>query len=205
VHEILFASSQSVYGTVSPAPWSEECPAHPQTPYAFHKFSAEICLEELAKQYPELRICSLRLAGVTGVDPEIAETEAVAKLSLRAVQGEKLSIQCGEQLINRIDAEDAAEGVLRVLRAGPERWPKVVNLGTDTQLSLRDVVECIDQCIRKETGEDVKVKWGAGSPGPVFGLASWKLEALTGWVPRITLEEAISKIVDTQLEGISRG
>lgn len=194
VHEIIFASSQAVYGTNSPTPWDETLAPHPQTPYAFHKFSAEQQLAALRHIFPELRYCSLRLGGLTGPDPEIAETEVIAKLTNRALQGEKLTIQGGEQPINRLDVQDAADGIIALLTIDSRHWPQVVNLGSDEQVSLRVILGIISDQVKKKTGQNVKISWKEGGSGPVFQLDSRIFQKLTQWKPRYSLQMSIDSI-----------
>jgi nucleoside-diphosphate-sugar epimerase/carbamoylphosphate synthase large subunit len=143
LHEIIHISSQSVYGMTNSPPWRETDSPAPESSYAQAKYAIEVSLSVLAQIQPTLRYTSLRLATVTGPDPEIALHEAIAKITQRLKSGLPVDIRGGDQRLERIDVRDAADAILRVIESESFLWRPCYNVGTGLTIPLIKIVSQI--------------------------------------------------------------
>jgi nucleoside-diphosphate-sugar epimerase/biotin carboxylase len=155
IHEIIHISSQSVYGHATKPPWKESDVPAPETPYAQAKYSIEAFLSVLARFQPALRHTSLRLATVTGPDPEIAAHEAFAKITQRLINGQSVEIRGGDQQLERIDVRDAADAIKKVVESDSVFWQAIYNVGTGQPVSL---IEAVNRIVSKLEPERPSVR-----------------------------------------------
>lgn len=150
VAEVIYISSQSVYGHAPDLPWSEDQQVAPQSPYGEAKYAQEVFLQTLAKMFPQLRHTSIRLATVTGPDSEFTPHEALAKIIKRLKSGLPVEIYGGSQRLERIDVRDAVDAIGKIVMSDSSLWKTVYNLGTGESPALLEIVQEIVRKINLE-------------------------------------------------------
>ena len=148
--EIIYASSQSVYGSQDQTPWTECLPPEPNTLYAQQKYALELYLNQLGKTIPSLSTVILRIGAVTGNESAFQEKEALARLVQQAVVDRAIEILGGKQKLGRIHYLDVVDAIIPIIEQETYENKCTYNVGGDKNFTLNEiakevisVVECL--------------------------------------------------------------
>ena len=205
VGRIVFSSSAATYGEPAESPIDEAALTVPTNPYGASKLAVDHALGDYARAYG-LRAVSLRYFNVAGAllagpvrlgERHATETHLIP-LALRAVGSQRpLSIYgtdyptvdgtCVRDYIHVVDLADAH---IRALSLGTGGEHHIVNLGTGSGYSVRQVVDTVTAV----TGEEVPVLEAPRRPGdPAVLVASNRRAAdLLGWRPERDLTQMVT-------------
>jgi UDP-glucose 4-epimerase len=204
VQRFVFSSSAAVYGNQIEMPIDEERPTRPESPYGQSKLMVEQGLSWLAKSN-RLRVASLRYfnaAGGTLAHPERHSPEIhLIPLALDVVLGVRDHLDIfgddyptpdGTCIRDYIHVLDLAEAHILAVEALVDHPELIINLGTGTGYSNREVVETI----RTVTGSDFDYRFAPRRPGdPAAAVAdNRRARALLGWNPA---DSALDNIVES--------
>ena len=193
----MFSSTAATYGEPESSPITEDAPTRPTNPYGASKLAVDLALRDYAHSYG-LAAISLRYFNVAGAlvdaDRAVGERHRVEThlipLALRAAAGDgpPLSLfgtdyptpdgTCIRDYIHVVDLADAHLGALEAARPGEHQ---VVNLGSGTGYSVREVLAAVERVV----GRPVPVREAPRRPGdPARLVASNRLAAAQlGWEP----------------------
>jgi UDP-glucose 4-epimerase len=167
VKNIVFSSSATVYGDISPAPLREDYPLAPINPYGRTKWMIEEILRDLAKADAAWNMALLRYFNPVGAHPsgQIGEDPngipnnlfpyvtqvAVGRLPEVRVFGDDYPTPDGTGIRDYIHVVDLAVGHLRALEK-LRQSPGVVtyNLGTGRGNSVLEVVHSFEKACGKK-------------------------------------------------------
>ncbi len=208
---VVFSSSGSVYDEVPGFRVAEDAPLRPVSPYARTKFMMEMILRDFCAAYG-MRGIALRYFNPIGADPQLRTGLQLASPSL--VLGKLVEVQLGRQkefvitgtdyptrdgtgLRDYIHVWDLAQAHVAAVtdfegafaRAGGEESYLVINLGTGTGVTVRELVEAF----KKVTGKPLNVVEGARRPGDSAGAyaSCEKAKAVLGWQTKLSIEDGI--------------
>lgn len=199
VPRVLVVSSAEVYGAVQPddLPLVEEAPLRPVSPYAVSKVAAEMVglQAHLGWGVPVVRARPFNHLG-----PGQSPTFAVPALAARILEAQKTGsgvLRTGN-LSARRDFTDVRD-VVRAYRLLVERGEPgaVYNVCSGRDVSIESVAEGLLAI----SGSDLRMELDPGLTRPVDvpalrGDAS-RLEAVTGWVPTVPLEESLRAVLES--------
>ncbi|QJR15681.1 UDP-glucose 4-epimerase GalE [Usitatibacter palustris] len=204
VHTLVFSSSATVYGELSPPPFREEFPMAPTNPYGETKATVERMLASVAATRPGWRIAVLRYfnpvgahaSGRLGEDPNATSANLMPAICRAASGGDALAIHGddyptpdGTALRDYLHVADLAEGHVRALQAVRDfREPATtINLGRGVGQSVREVIHAFEQA----SGVRVPANVAPRRAGDVAVLVAdpARAQALLGWKARRSLEE----------------
>lgn len=192
---ILYVSTQAVYGSEG-APWSEDAPLRPETPYAMSKCDGET--EVLRAKGIDATI--LRISRLYGITPLTRWDELPGRFAKRVSRGEPLTIHGnGEQRLDLIHARDAARAVVIAALAPSQQDPRIYNVGSGSAICLNELVELFSQLAPTFGLPPVTVQRMPDHPlGGMchVELATSHVRKAFGWVPKIGLREGISEYLD---------
>jgi nucleoside-diphosphate-sugar epimerase len=201
-------SSQSVYGLNRKPLWSESLPLAPETPYAMSKAASEYMVESLRRHNKPTHTTSLRLSRLYGFGEGVRWNELPHQFALRAVKGEKLRIQGGNQRFDLIHINDAVEAIIRVLGSDPQIWRPAYNLGCGTSIGIVEIAEYAIESAKNAGYIGASVEIVPYTNSMEFGMTMGLFQRDFNWIPRVTLKEAMDKLVsvisngDKDLEGL---
>ena len=162
IKAIINISSRSVYGQNENIPWTENTIESPDSMYALAKYSGELILQFIKKEFPEVSCTNIRLAGLIGIG---MDTRIVSKLICNVLKGENINLIGGKQNFSFLDTRDAASGIVALLSSDPEKWNITYNLGNHRSYTLYElahlIVEISTSYTRKKTDitiEDQDIK-----------------------------------------------
>ena len=196
VERVVTVTSAEVYGLVRAhdLPITEDLPLNPSSPYAASKAAAEM----IAIQWANAGVCVVRARAFNHLGPGQSERFVAAALAGRIVRAQEAgdaTITVGNLDARRdfTDVRDvvAAYRLLALHGAAGEAY----NVCSGIDRSIAELVELF----RKRSGHLVKLipdpAHQRPSDLPVLRGDPAKLAALTGWEPRIPIEQTVDDII----------
>jgi len=196
VEKFVAASSSSVYGIPSESgrPFREDQPTdHPLSPYAASKKATEGLCYSYHHLYG-LDITMFRYFTVYG--PAGRPDMSIFRFIKWIAEGEPLVLYGdGSQVRDFTYIDDIARGTILALK--PVGY-EIFNLGNDRPVSIRRLIELIEELLGKKAQIDQRPAHPADVP------ATWasidKAKELLGWQPKVRLEQGVKLAVDWYLE-----
>jgi UDP-glucose 4-epimerase len=202
VRRLVFSSTAATYGAPTVSPITEDTPAVPQNPYGQSKLAVDHMLAGEARAHG-LGAVSLRYFNVGGSAAGLGEhhdpeTHLIPNV-LEVAHGRRESVNVygtdydtpdGTAIRDYLHVQDLADAHLLALDAAVPGEHAIVNLGTGTGYSVREV---IDAC-RRVTGHPiphVDRDRRAGDP-PILVASGERAKARLGWTPRHDLERIVA-------------
>jgi UDP-glucose 4-epimerase len=206
VSRIVFSSTAAVYGQTTAASIEETAPTVPTNPYGAGKLAVDLALADHARAYGMCAV-SLRYFNVAGAllddtgsygERHQPETHLIP-LALRVAAGEAAGLQIygtdyptpdGTCIRDYIHVIDLADAHIRALAVGTAGEHRVINLGSGTGYSVREVV----QAVERVTGRPVPADEADRREGdPPTLIASNALAARElGWRPERDLTQMVA-------------
>ncbi len=198
VQRVVYGSSSSVYGDVTPAPFAEDAPAvAPISPYAASKRAGELLAHAFAHLYG-MRIVCLRFFTVYG--PRQRPDLAIHRFTDRIARGEPVRLHGdGSSERDYTYISDATEGILAALEwtgrssPGPAGMCEAINIGGGARVRLDRLIHLIEGAL----GREARVERHPDQPGDVRLTAAdlRRAERELGYRPRVGIEEGIRRFV----------
>jgi UDP-glucuronate 4-epimerase len=191
---LVYASSSSVYGASQRIPFSLNDPAdEPTSLYAASKRANELMSVSYAGLYkiPQIGLRFFTVYGPWG-RPDMAYYRFVSD----AFQGLASPVYGdGTQRRDFTYIDDIVAGVLAALDRPPQgdRPHRVYNLGNDRPNTLNRMIELIESASGRSVNRDVLPVQAADVPATWADISETRRDL--GFVPRISLEEGISRFV----------
>jgi UDP-glucose 4-epimerase len=198
VERIVFSSTAATYGQPEQQPITEDAPTRPNSPYGSTKLAIDLALSDYARSYGMAAI-SLRYFNVGGAlhaaagrsygERHAQETHLIPN-ALRAAAsngpamplfGTDYPTPDGTCVRDYIHVVDLADAHLRALAAATPGIHHVINLGSGSGHTVRDVLDAVTGI----TGNAVPVAESERRPGDVAVLIASNAKAaeLLGWHP----------------------
>ncbi len=193
LRHFVFASSSSVYGLEAGLPFSEGARADtPTSLYAATKRADELISHAYGHLYG---IAQTGLRFFTVYGPWGRPDMAVYLFARAIVEGRPVVLYEGGRLRRDFTyIDDIVAGVLGVLERPPEgAVPRLLNIGNSRREAVGRLVELLEAAL----GRRAVVEWQARPAADV--RETWAsvaaIEALTGYVPQVSLEEGVERFV----------
>jgi nucleoside-diphosphate-sugar epimerase len=196
--KVVIAGTRQVYGTPLRLPVSEDHPLRPPDFNGVSKIAAEFYARVAAERLG-LSTCVLRLTNVYGPRQLVAHSRAsfTGWFVRQALLGETIELfGGGMQYRDVLYVDDAVNAFILAAEKLPgngEAW----NCGTEEPVSLGEFAETIVRMagtgtIRKVPFPPERKQIDIGD----FSTDSSRLRAVSGWQPRINLEEGLGRTVE---------
>ena len=187
----VYVSTADVYGD-APAPFVEDGPIRPLSPYAVSKFAAEqlALLGERTGWPPAVVVRPFNAYG-----PDQPVNRVVPDVILHALRGEDVEMSSGlqEREFNHVD--DIADGVVAAAAAAGVDG-LAINLGSGKPVSIRWLAEEILRLM----GNPVRPRFGALAERPievpVVSADTALAERVLGWSPHRSLEAGLTETIE---------
>jgi GDP-L-fucose synthase len=192
------------YPKFTPVPFKEEdlwsgYPEETIAPYGIAKKAAMVMLDGYHRQYGlgGAFVMPVNLYG-PGDNFDLETSHLVPALIRKCVEardrGDDHIVCWGTGRVSRelLYVDDAAEGVLRAAEVMDEPTP--VNLGTNREITIRDLVSLI----AKLSGFTGEVRWDRSKPDgqPRRCVDTSRARKLLGWAAKVGLEEGLKNTID---------
>lgn len=199
---LVFASSSSVYGANTSAPFREaDRTDHPVSLYAATKKSNEAFAHAYSHLYG-VPMTGLRFFTVYG--PWGRPDMAIFKFVDAILAGKSIQLYNSGQLSRDFTyIDDIVEGVVRVLENPPTETAegllsdaklRILNIGNNRPVEVLHMVRVIEQTL----GVKAKVDLAPMAKGDVYTTFASvdELAALTGYCPTVRIEDGVARFVD---------
>ncbi|MBI5498546.1 MAG: GDP-mannose 4,6-dehydratase [Deltaproteobacteria bacterium] len=190
---VVFASSSSVYGDNSPAPFREDAPADkPVSPYAASKRACEHFCAAHAHVHG-MRVAALRLFTVYG--PRQRPDLAIHSFARNMLAGRPIQLfGDGSTARDYTFVLDIVAGIMAAddwLVQQPAGTMDVFNLGGSRTTTLLEMVEALEKAL----GITAQRTWAPPQPGDVRLTSAdvSKAARMLGWEPRVPLAEGMAR------------
>lgn len=195
VGRFVYASSSSVYGIKEDENVTEALALEPLTDYSKYK---ALCEEELLKaREPGFVTFILRPATVCGYSPRLRLDLTVNILTNHAVNRNKITVFGGEQKRPNIHIEDVTDLYVKSLEWQDEEIDgKIYNAGYENHKVME-----IAEIVRGVVGAQVDIEVTPTDDHRSYHISSDKIERELGYVPRHTIDEAVSDLVTAFRQG----
>ena len=199
----VFSSSASVYGTSDVEKITEDAPTHPESPYAFSKYSAENLIRFCERPYG-IRHVIFRYFNVAGSydtceigEAHPQETHLIPTTVINAINDTQMTIfgndyntpdkTCVRDYIHIMDlAEAHVKGMEYLLNGGSSQ---TINLGSENGYSNLQIVQTAQEVLKKQ----INFVFGPrreGDPAKIVA-SSAKAKEILNWEPTRHLETMI--------------
>lgn len=192
------------YPKFTPVPFREEdlwngYPEETNAPYGIAKKAAMVMLDGYRRQYglAGAYVLPVNLYGPwDNFDLHTSHViPALIRKCVEAIDAGRNFIECwgtGSASREFLYVDDAAEGVVRAAETMDEPTP--INLGTNMEITIRDLVELIARL----TGFSGEIRWDASKPDgqPRRCLDTSRAAALLGWKAKIGFEDGLRRTIE---------
>jgi len=195
LEKFIFASSYLIYSQnlylfskppINSRKLKETELVNPRNLVGAAKYYTEKELEFINKMFGNFISISARIYRVYG----FGSRDVISRWVRMALNGDELVVFQKENMFDYIFAEDVAEGLIKM--AENVNRDKIINLGTGTARRIDDVIKILrDQIPDIKVKEIEKEGLFEASCADISNLVK-----LTGWKPKITLEEGIRRLVE---------
>jgi UDP-glucose 4-epimerase len=227
---LVFSSSASVYGHAGPVV-DEATPVSPASPYARTKVIVEDLLADVAASTSGQwtlddrgsgwRIVALRYFNPIGADPQLRSgptsprpSHVLGRLLTAHADGSPFTLtgtdyptRDGSGLRDYVHVWDLALAHVAAIErldvvTGPDRPFMVINLGTGNGVTVRELVQAVNQ----QVDPPIPVVEGPRRPGDPAGAVATVERArnLLAWIPTQSVGDAVHDALAWQAKGISR-
>ncbi len=195
---LLLVSSAEVYGAGDNSPRLETDEARPRSSYAASKLAAEVAALEQHRR-TGLRVVIARPFPHTGAGQDDRfVVPAFAKRVLEAKRNRETSISVGnlEPVRDLLHVEDVVRAYCLLLESG--RAGEVYNIASGSGVSVRGILEMVMAAADHEVKPEARPDLVRPADVPFLVGDAAKLREITGWEPKLSLQQAIGEVVDAQ-------
>jgi UDP-glucose 4-epimerase len=211
---VVFSSSASIYDIVPGYMVTESSPLLPSSPYARTKYMMEMILKDFCQAYPDMHGIALRYFNPIGADPQMRSgihiqfpshvlgklvDTAMGKLPAFEITGTDYPTRDGTGIRDYVHVWDLAQAHVRAVEQfgrvfeqieNPESRYAVINLGTGSGVTVRELVTAFEHVYGQEINKQEKPP----RPGDVAGAYANADTArrLLGWEAKLFIEDGIA-------------
>jgi UDP-glucose 4-epimerase len=193
ISRFLLASSAAVY-PISDAPSQETIPPAPVDVYGYSKWMAEAILQLTCRSH-DLSAVALRLFNVYG--PGETNPHVIPHIIDEIRAGGPIRLGNLESRRDYIFIDDAVEAICRVRAAAGDGY-SVLNVGTGSSHSVRDVIRAFEACLNRRLEIRSVPDLVRQIDRPDLRADPTLLESLLDWSANTTLEQGISRLVASE-------
>lgn len=193
VRRFVQTSTSEVYGSAQQVPITEDHPLSAQSPYAASKVAADQLVLSFARSY-DLPATVVRPFNTYG--PRQSMRAVLPTIVVQALAGGPVRLG---SLTPRRDMTFVADTVAGFMAAAaaPATAGETVQLGTGADHSVADMVAAVGRALGRElvVEEDPQRIRPAASEVTRLISSPERMRRLTGWAPRVSLDEGIAALV----------
>jgi NAD dependent epimerase/dehydratase len=197
--KVIHTSTSEVYGTANYVPIDEDHPLQPQSPYSASKIGADAMAMSFHNAF-ELPLIIARPFNTYG--PRQSARAVIPTIISQIAAGSK-QIKLGDLSPTRDFnyVEDTCRGLLS-LSESPDVIGEVVNIGSNSEVSILDMLELIKNIMNSEVEFILDPQRIRPENSEVERLwcDNTKIEKLTSYKPEIKLEDGLKKTIDWFLD-----
>lgn len=195
-------SSSEVYGTAIYVPIDEKHPLQGQSPYSATKIGADKIAEAFHLSF-NVPVVTARPFNTFG--PRQSARAVIPTIITQCFQSNTIKLGNLQATRDLNYVSNTVEGLV-LLASTPNAIGKTVNLGSNREISIEDLAHLIAKLMNKEITIETEVDRLRPENSEVERLIADSSLAteLTGWKPKVTLEEGLSKTIEWFASNLNR-
>jgi NAD dependent epimerase/dehydratase len=193
VQRLVHTSTSEVYGTAQEVPITEAHPISAQSPYAASKASADQLVMSFHRSY-ELPATIVRPFNTYG--PRQSMRAVLPTIVVQALAGGPVRLGSLDPRRDMTYVTDTVAGFIAAART-PEANGETLQLGTGVDHSVADMVGAVGRAVGRELVVEQDPARTRPVASEVMRLISSpaRMKRVTGWTPRISLDEGVEEVV----------
>lgn len=195
VSRVIHTSTSEVYGTAQYVPIDEKHALQPQSPYSASKIGADA----IAMSFFNAFNLPLTIARPFNTYGPRQSARAVIPSIITQIAAGKKRIRLGDVSPTRDFnyVTDTCDGFIRLAECA-EAVGQVVNIGSNTEITVRDTLELIKELMNSDVEFEVEDARLRPEKSEVFRLwcDNTRIHTLTGFKPRHDIREGMRKTID---------
>jgi dTDP-glucose 4,6-dehydratase len=194
LERIVLTSTSEVYGSALRIPMDEEHPLQAQSPYSATKIAADALGLSFHRSFA-LPVTIVRPFNAYG--PRQSARAVIPAILSQALAGMTLRLGTLDTTRDFTFVADTARGFASVA-ASDGALGEVVNVGSGTEVSIRDVVRAAGAVVGRELqveGDDQRMRPAASEVSRLHSDSS-KAAKLAGWRAEVSLEDGLRRTAD---------
>jgi nucleoside-diphosphate-sugar epimerase len=202
--KIVFASTRQIYGKPDYLPVDEKHSLRPVDVNGINKMAGE-WYHILYNNVYGIRSCALRLTNTYGPGMRIKDArQTFVGIWIRLIlEGKAFQVWGGEQLRDFTYVDDCIRAML-LAAASENAWGKMLNLGGDVVISLRDLANMLVGIVSgaEYTTHEFPAERKRIDVGDYYSDFS-AIQTVLGWKPEVSLQEGLRRTVDYFRENLA--
>lgn len=200
VNTTVNVSSQSVYPAHRDVPANEDGALDLDSTYAVAKYATELLAQEIL---PSPKSVSVRMGSLIGQGYEV---RIVNRLLSQAITQRKIHLENGNQRFSFLDVRDACRALILIGERGGVVGTPVVNIGTESTVTLRQIALTIVEAVRDRYGFEVEIEEQISESensevSPKGTLNCDTAKTIYNFVAKISIRESIYWIAEQFADG----
>jgi dTDP-glucose 4,6-dehydratase len=194
LERVVLTSTSEVYGSAVRVPMDEEHPLQAQSPYSATKIAADALGLSFHRSFG-LPISIVRPFNAYG--PRQSARAVIPTIISQAVSGGALRLGTLDTTRDFTFVEDTAAGFIAV-GASADAIGEVVNVGSGTEVSIREVVRMVGEIVGRELtveGDEQRLRPQKSEVSRLHSDSS-KALGLAGWRAEVSLDEGLRRTTD---------
>lgn len=200
---IIVTSTSEVYGTARYAPIDELHPMQPQSPYSATKIAADALAESFCRSFA-LPVVIARPFNAYG--PRQSARAVIPTVISQLLKGPVVRLGSLSPLRDFNYVGDICDGMVALAKC-EKAVGKAVNIGSGKEVSIRELTRTLVKKIRpgaRIVSDDQRVRPVKSEVGRLI-CDNRLIKKLTGWSPRVGLEEGLTKTLEWMRNEKGRG
>lgn len=199
--KIIHTSTSEVYGTAQYIPMDEQHPLQGQSPYSASKIAADKIAESFHLSF-RLPVATIRPFNAYG--PRQSARSVIPTVITQALSGDKIYLGSLSPRRDFTYVDDVLDGFIKIAELD-EAVGRVINIGSNFDISVKELVEKISSIIGKKLIIKIDKKRTRPENSEVMRLRADNLLAkrLLGWKPIISLDKGLKLTIDWMSENLN--
>nr|QNO41772.1 GDP-mannose 4,6-dehydratase [Methanosarcinales archaeon ANME-2c ERB4]QNO42749.1 GDP-mannose 4,6-dehydratase [Methanosarcinales archaeon ANME-2c ERB4] len=194
VEKLVHTSTSEVYGTARYVPIDENHPLQGQSPYSASKIGADKISESFYRSF-DLPVATIRPFNTFG--PRQSARAVIPTIIMQALTKEKIFLGSLHPTRDYTYVKDVVEGFIKVAES-PESVGEVINIGSNFEISIGDLVNKIFSLIGKNAEiitDSARIR-PQDSEVERLWCDNTKAKRLLGWEPKTSLDNGLEKTIE---------
>lgn len=194
LERIVLTSTSEVYGSALRVPMDEDHPLQAQSPYSATKIAGDALGVSFHRSFG-LPVSIVRPFNAYG--PRQSARAVIPTILSQAISGTTLRLGTLDTMRDFTYVADTARGFVAVATSD-QTIGEVVNLGSGTSVSIRDIVRTAGEILGRELtveGDAQRIRPAASEVSRLHSDSS-KASKLAGWRAEVPLEEGLRRTAD---------
>ena len=191
VREVVYVSTQGVYGNAEEMRNVYTSPPSPCTLYTMAKYAGECVLNAIFARDSQTRVTAIRLDSVAG------NQKMLPAFVKDSAEKRHISVIGGTQVFSFLDVRDAASGMVALLKMDASKRKTIYNLGwNQKRYTITELAQITAEVAKQYGVPKVSISLERKEIAQFAGMDSSEFISDTGWKPQYDMWKIIDNLFD---------